>query len=43
MCPVHWATFAFGAVPAALSFVGYAGLRARQPRRRDDAKRVKDN
>lgn len=27
MCPVHWATFVFAAVPASLGILGYLGIR----------------
>jgi hypothetical protein len=30
MCPIHWATFAFAALPAALGLVGFFGLRMRR-------------
>lgn len=31
MCPVHWATFALAALPAALGVLSLLGLRLRRP------------
>ena len=30
MCPIHWAAFAFAAVPASLGLLGYLGLRLKR-------------
>ncbi len=33
MCPIHWAAFAFAAVPVSLGILGYLGLRLKRPGR----------
>jgi hypothetical protein len=34
MCPFHWATFAFAAIPASLGLLGFLGVRTSLVRRK---------
>ncbi len=37
MCPFHWATFAFAAIPASLGLLGFFGVRTSLARRKPNA------